>query len=491
MNSYSVEDFQQSTAPTRLCGKLLVLFSCWAFSSLGLVNAAIYPSNCVDSAGTIDPMFYRPLEPTSPSGASLNAVELSSGKILVALTGTYVGGLPDPVERSLLVRLHADGTPDPSFAFDDSNFERVWTAHAFAVSSNGLLAVATSGYGTEGFFYGHFHISHSDGSSVFSTYTSIDHSALVRALAWDGEGRVVIGGNFSPFHEGMPGGLARLNGDGSLDPTFFPATNFNFVIGLTVQKDGMLLVLNAGPTLESAALYRLKSDGSLDTNYVPAHFNDRFVEPDPHPPVPVVLQPDGKILIAGPFRSVNGTPRHSVVRLNTDGSLDSSFDPGGGAVGGRPEIHLALQPDGKVLLAGGFNSFNGIEMSGLVRLRRNGAVDDTFSSHGQFDNVGSVTVLKDGRLLVTSYLAYGYYGAMSPHRLFGDPEIRMLAPTLLSQNQLALEFTAVPGVPYVLQQSTTLTAWQSVSTNTASACTHRFTNGSSGAATFFRVQRQD
>jgi uncharacterized delta-60 repeat protein len=490
MNSGSIEDFHRIAAPTGHRWKLLALLSCWAVSSLGLVSAAIYPSNCVDSAGTKDQTFYRPPEPHEFTGASLSTVELSSGKILVALQGIYVGGLSESIERSLLVRLHADGTLDPSFVFDDSNFERVWAAHAFAVSSNGSLAVATSGYGTEGFFYGHFHVSRSDGSNVFSTYTSIDHSALVRALAWDGEGRVVIGGNYTPFHEGMLGGIARLNGDGSLDPTFLPTTNFSFVVGLAVQPDGKVLVLDTGGTLEGGRLYRLLPGGSLDGDFSPVHFNTSFVDPNPHPPVPIVLQPDSKILVAGPFTAVNGTSRHSVARLNSNGSLDMGFDPGDGAAGGRPEISLALQQDGKVLVAGGFTSFNGTDRSGVVRLHRDGSVDTTFDAENQFGYVGSVTVLRSGRLLVTDYVDF-FGGSMALHRLFGDPAVQMFPPAILGPNQLALEFTSVPGVPYVLQQSTALTAWQSVSTNTASACTHRFTNGMSGAATFFRVQRQD
>ncbi len=483
MNSASVENIRRITAPLRCSCRVLVLIICWAVSSPGLLQAAIYPSNCVDSAGTKDSTFYRPPEPDSFVGASLSTVELATGQIMVALFGTFVGGLPDPVERSLLVRLNSDGTPDPSFTFDDSNFERVGAVHAFAVSSNGLLAVATSGYGTEGFFYGHFHLSRNDGSRIFSTYTSVDHSALVRAIAWDAEGRVVIGGNYTPFHEGMAGGLARLNGDGTLDATLLPATNFSFVIGLAVQADGKLLVLDVG------TLHRLMPDGSFDINFLPVHFDDWFTDPRPHPPAALVLQPDGKILVAGPFSAVNGASCHTVVRLNSNGSLDTGFDAGGGAVGGRPGIQLALQSDGKILLAGGFTSFNGVDRSGVVRLRHNGTVDATFNTEGQFDDARSVTVLGSGRLLVTDYVD-SFGGSMSPHRLLGDPAIRMFQPTMLGPNQVALEFSSVPGASYVLQQATDLTNWQRLATNTAGDCRHRFTNGLSSPPAFFRVLRQ-
>src|SRR5690606_33198537 len=70
----------------------------------------------------------------------------------------------------------------------------------------------------------------------------------------------------------------------------------------------------------------------------------------------VTVQPDGKILIGGGFTSYDGVPRNGIVRLNSDGSLDASFDPGSGAgyVG-----DIKLQPDGKILIGGAFSQVNG------------------------------------------------------------------------------------------------------------------------------------
>jgi hypothetical protein len=66
--------------------------------------------------------------------------------------------------------------------------------------------------------------------------------------------------------------------------------------------------------------------------------------------VAITLQPDGKILIGGDFTSYNGTPRNRVARLNADGSLDMSFNPGTGA--NSTVYALAVQPDGKILIGG-------------------------------------------------------------------------------------------------------------------------------------------
>src|SRR5215471_5975727 len=72
----------------------------------------------------------------------------------------------------------------------------------------------------------------------------------------------------------------------------------------------------------------------------------------------LVEQPDGRVLIGGTFTAVNGTSRSHVARLNSDGSVDPSFDPGQG-----PDslvLALARQPDGKVVLGGFFTSVGGV-----------------------------------------------------------------------------------------------------------------------------------
>src|SRR5262249_40113691 len=80
----------------------------------------------------------------------------------------------------------------------------------------------------------------------------------------------------------------------------------------------------------------------------------------------LAVQPDGKLLLGGFFTQVNGTPRARIARLNADGSLDTSFDPGSGA--NNFVQALAVQPDGKVLLGGGFSQVNGTPRNTIARL---------------------------------------------------------------------------------------------------------------------------
>ena len=106
----------------------------------------------------------------------------------------------------------------------------------------------------------------------------------------------------------------------------------------------------------------------------------------------VVVQPDGKIIIAGQFTTVKGLARSKVARLNADGSGDSSFNPS--AVSGGI-ISVALQSDGKVLVGHNF---------GILRLDSNGSLDTTFSVSMQplyeDDGVYSIDVQSDGKVLI-------------------------------------------------------------------------------------------
>ncbi|MDQ1247345.1 MAG: hypothetical protein QG597_1715, partial [Actinomycetota bacterium] len=113
-----------------------------------------------------------------------------------------------------------------------------------------------------------------------------------------------------------------------------------------------------------------------------------------------VLQADGKVVVVGPFTSVNGVPRVTITRLNADGTLDPSFDAGAGFDG--PVRDLVLQPDGKILAAGKFTHVDGVTRLLVARLLPNGDVDPTFVP--QFPNSGpAITPAVAGRRTVTSW----------------------------------------------------------------------------------------
>ena len=113
-----------------------------------------------------------------------------------------------------------------------------------------------------------------------------------------------------------------------------------------------------------------------------------------------VEQADGKLIIGGSqFFVTPGVSPFALARLNPDGSLDPTFNTGSGFNSGGTVSHLALQPDGKILVAGSFNTFNGVGRSNLLRLNAAGSLDTSFTAATGFNTAGptQLTIETNGR----------------------------------------------------------------------------------------------
>ncbi len=224
----------------------------------------------------------------------------------------------------------------------------------------------------------------------------------VHAIALQLDGRILIAGSFTSYNGTNRSHIARLNADGSLDPSFDPGSGANGDINaLAAHPDGSILV---GGTFSSyngtnrSRIARLDYDGGLDTSFNPGTGVNGYGI------LALALRTDGKVVIAGFFSSVNGTNRPSIARLNADGSLDLGFNPGSGP---NAEIDsVAEQADGKLLIGGFFSTFNGSARSGLARLNSNGSLDAGFNPSLAVGNnfnqrvVLSIVVQPDGRIIV-------------------------------------------------------------------------------------------
>lgn len=144
---------------------------------------------------------------------------------------------------------------------------------------------------------------------------------------------------------------------------------------------------------QSVSNKSMLADGNLD----PA-FNASVTESSGYVDESVV-QPDGKIIIAGSFQRANGTRVSDIARLNPDGTTDTGFNVGSGP--NVPVRALALQPDGKILVGGNFTTFNGQTVRRIVRLNTNGSLDSSFSTTVNFNGqINTIVVLSDGKILV-------------------------------------------------------------------------------------------
>jgi uncharacterized delta-60 repeat protein len=183
---------------------------------------------------------------------------------------------------------------------------------------------------------------------------------------------------------------------------------------VVVQPDGKLLVAGFFKAVNNArhkSIVRLNADFSLDATFS-ASVNGTILA--------VALQPDGKILVGGTFIVVGGQSRNRIARLNADGSLDTTFNPGTGA--DNFVYDIAVQPDGKIIVAGNFFSVNSVGNYGVARLNTDGSVDTSFVSPIPFpillpnppfqipSSVYSIVVQPDGKILLGGYIVTSYNG---------------------------------------------------------------------------------
>lgn len=182
-----------------------------------------------------------------------------------------------------------------------------------------------------------------------------------------------------------------------LDTGFAPSFN-DIVRAIAVQPDGRILVGGDFSNVNGSsryALVRLLDDGSLDPGFAPPTLDDGVNA--------IVVQPDGRILVGGEFTSANGASAIHVLRLLADGSVDASFASGIDDWSGLGVTHLALQANGHILIAGGFDSVSGQVRERLAKLLPDGSLDGGFSPPALDSDVDALVLQPSGAVVIAGY----------------------------------------------------------------------------------------
>jgi uncharacterized delta-60 repeat protein len=245
----------------------------------------------------------------------------------------------------------------------------------------------------------------------YPTFTS--GTAAVNAVALQSDGSILAGGNVSRYQtSGGLSALKRVLPSGALDTTFNPgggtglatSTGQPEVNRLLVDSLDRIYVAGTFDTYDGtnrSCILRLLANGNLDTSFTPTGMGGsaRFGRA-------LALQTDGKLLVGGVFSTLNGTFRKHIARLNTDGTLDTSFDPNTALATCNSVFDIAIQPDGKILV-GGTYSRGGYESGQLLtRLNPDGSLDASFVAPfaNTTGNVQEIALLPDGRVVLTGFL---------------------------------------------------------------------------------------
>jgi uncharacterized delta-60 repeat protein len=413
------------------------------FTSSGTVT-----TNCIariNTDGTLDTSFNPggagPLFGLAPN--AVNRIKLQpDGKIIIAGNfGAYNG-----VARKNIARLNEDGTLDLSFnpgtGFDElGTTSYPPTLNSLALQADGKLLVGGKFVGYNGLAKRSIVRINTDGSAdtgfqigLGASYTfqgasgnSYDYPAMVRAVAVQANGKIVLGGFFERFNGINQNNITRLNSDGTLDATFNSgmgmrhvnnSTDVNLesagIHALTTLASQKILIsgqfMRYDNTMEKC-LARIDPEGNIDLSFNTVTSFDGTVNCS-------VVQPDGKVLVGGNFTKYYTENKRGLVRLNTDGSVDSSFAIGSGIYTTTDVMSLSvssivIQPDNKIIVSGYFNSFNGVVKHSIVRLNADGSIDTGFTlaptivSQMTHEGINKVILQPDGKILVVlDYVNY-------------------------------------------------------------------------------------
>ncbi len=228
--------------------------------------------------------------------------------------------------------------------------------------------------------------------NTFFPGTVTGGASLIQALALQSDGKIVIGGDFTAYNGVTRNYLLRISAAGAVDAAGFSGLT-GPVTAVAVQSDGKIVVGYAANT----RVWRFNANGTRDTGFVTGTGAGGGTDPAVYA---ILQQPDGKLLIGGRFTAYGATTRINLARLNEDGTLDESFVPGNGTNGAVRA--LALEPDGRVLVAGDFTIFGPAVRGGVARLNADGSLDTTFgaSGVGAAGPVKDVLRQSDGRIVV-------------------------------------------------------------------------------------------
>ena len=325
------------------------------------------PSGAVDST--------YPVYLTNSSAVTLGqVVPAPDGSVFIvghfnSVNGQYVPGL---------VRLNPQGEVDSGF---QAQLPSTFSAARLALQPDGKLIVGGAlGNLPE---MSPLYRLNPDGSQDAGFQAPTLNNGYILDLTLQSDGRLVVCGN---FHEGD--GLLRLNADGSLDTTFARATTntlYEHRFSLS-QPDGKLLICD-----EFGVLMRLNSDASVDDTYQGATMlsGGQYHET-------IALQTDGKLLALTYYLNTQ------LNRFNHDGTLDPGFSFDSTTIDKTAVINaVALQSDGKVVV-GLTGAGNAAPHGGIVRLNSDGSVDPTFQAGEKLSlGISTLAFNADGTVFLT------------------------------------------------------------------------------------------
>ena len=364
----------------------------------------------------------------------------NDGKIIVGGQFTNFQGQ----SQNRLIRLNSDGSKDISFNVG-SGFNQY--VGCLAIQNDRKILVG-GGFSTyQGQSLKSLVRLNIDGSIDNSFSLGTGFNGVVSGLAIKNDGRVFVGGNFSTFNNITQKNLILLNSNGTVDSSFNISESLNGVINdISIQNDEKIIVAGGFTTYlgqTQKSLIKFNLDGTKDNTF---DIGTGFNQSANH----TLTQPNNKIIVSGWFTTFQGQSQNSLIRLNSDGSKDNSFDIGTGFNGNT--YPLVLQPNGKIIVGGQFTSYKGQFQNYLIRLNSDGSKDSSFDIGTGFDNrIFSIIKQSDDKLIIGGvFVSYQNQSQIKLTRLIGGES---LSNNEFNQYKVLLYPNPVKNILYIQREN--------------------------------------
>ena len=227
---------------------------------------------------------------------------------------------------------------------------------------------------------------------------SFNNTVLSISLAADGSKDVYVGGDFTTYNGAQAVRIVRLHADGTINQAFATGVGFNGSVRSIVPADAQSGNVYAGGDfttyigIQKAHVVRLTANGTIDPSFAIGTGFDNTVN---------IIAPagdgSGALYVGGAFSTYNGRPANNLVRLNADGTVDSTFVTGAGFNSTVFTVVPVGDGSGDVYVGGAFTLYKGIQVMRIVRLNSDGSVDFAFPTTTGFDNTVQNMTLADDR----------------------------------------------------------------------------------------------
>jgi uncharacterized delta-60 repeat protein len=405
-----------------------------------------------DREGTLSPEDYANEAPNNTIWA---VTSTKAGDVLVGGSFTQIGGEDIP----LIARYNADGTFDRSFKCPDLKGIQV---HVIKEQPDGKILLGGEIWLENPVQYGLVRLL-PDGSPDPDFQTSPGFDGPVLKIDQQSDGSIITTGRFYHFNRQPANHLLRLTPDGGWDPTFqLFLSKKDRVNGMAVLPDDRILIggieeiegINVVKNLQ-----RLNADGSLDTSWPSSAAADESVDL-------ILVAPDESIYLGGRFKRIGRHATRNVAKLRPNGTPDTSFTTliKGEGPNGVWRLRLAIQPDGKLLASGGFTEWNTIPHSRIVRLNTDGSVDTSFDiGAGPSGMIMAMTQHLNGNIVIGGEFEE-INGQVKPHlALLKSLGTRpYLKQEKTETDQLSMTIFGNAPKTFELQQSNNLNEWKTI-----------------------------